>query len=238
MPIWSYLAAVPILALLVLVHELGHYVVGRRSGIAVAEFAIGWGPRIFGVRRAGTLWTVRILPLGGYVRWAEEGPGNFLAVSARARALALIAGPVANLLVTPLLLAVLYGAVQGGGLTGLWQAVTGTGHMILWWFTMVAELFHGEAVLSGPVAVTQVTATAVASGLAQALAYSALWSLNLALFNLLPVPGLDGGRLLLILVERLRRRRMDPYVEGWIHAGGFLGLLLLIFYTTVRDILA
>lgn len=239
MPVWAYAVAVPVFGLLILVHELGHYVVGKRNGIGVAEFAIGWGPRLFGRTFGGTLWTLRALPLGGYVRWADEGQGSFFTVSARARARALFAGPLANLLLTTLLLAVLYGPVQGGGARALWQAFRTTVGMIGWWFAMLADLLQGEgAALSGPVGIAQVTAEQAVAGLEHFLFYVAVLSLNLGLFNLIPFPGFDGGRLIFVLVERLRRRRMDPYVEGWIHAGGFLGLLLLICYTTVRDILA
>ncbi len=239
MPTWSYLVAVLVFGLMVLVHELGHYWVGKASGLAVAEFAVGWGPRLFSFRRGETLWTVRALPLGGYVRWQEEGPGGYLTAPFRARLWALFAGPLANLLLAVVLLAVLYGPMLGGGAGALGQALQTTVAFVSFWVSLFQEILTGGAVsLDGPVGIAQATAEMVIAGWEQTLLYSAFMSVNLGLFNLMPVPGFDGGRLLLLGVERLRRRRMDPVVEGWIHASGFLGLTALIFYTTVRDILA
>nr|WP_232787036.1 site-2 protease family protein [Planococcus sp. MB-3u-03] len=53
-------------------HELGHFLFAKRAGILVREFAIGMGPKILGITRGETLYTVRLLPIGGYVRMAGE----------------------------------------------------------------------------------------------------------------------------------------------------------------------
>ena len=55
-----------------LFHELGHFIFAKRAGIMVREFAIGFGPKIFGMRKGETLYTIRLLPLGGYVRMAGQ----------------------------------------------------------------------------------------------------------------------------------------------------------------------
>src|SRR6185312_10020796 len=57
---------------LVFFHELGHFIFAKRAGIMVREFAIGFGPKIIGIRKGETLYTIRLLPLGGYVRMAGE----------------------------------------------------------------------------------------------------------------------------------------------------------------------
>ncbi|GEK30959.1 hypothetical protein KZO01_12680 [Kurthia zopfii] len=57
---------------IVFFHELGHFIFAKRSGILVREFAIGFGPKIIGITRGETLYTVRLLPMGGYVRMAGE----------------------------------------------------------------------------------------------------------------------------------------------------------------------
>lgn len=62
-----------VFGVIVVVHEFGHFFFAKRSGILVREFAIGMGPKIFSHRRNGTTYTIRILPLGGYVRMAGAG---------------------------------------------------------------------------------------------------------------------------------------------------------------------
>lgn len=62
-----------VFSILVVVHEYGHYYFAKKSGILVREFAIGFGPKIFSNRKNGTTYTIRILPIGGYVRMAGYG---------------------------------------------------------------------------------------------------------------------------------------------------------------------
>ncbi|MER3460500.1 MAG: RIP metalloprotease RseP, partial [candidate division GAL15 bacterium] len=66
---------------------------------------------------------------------------------------------------------------------------------------------------------------------------AAFLSVMIGLFNLLPLPALDGGRLSFLLVEALRRRAVDPRREGYVHLVGFALLLLLVLALTYRDIL-
>src|SRR5688572_14409696 len=68
----TVLAFIIIFGALVFFHELGHFLFAKRAGILVREFAIGMGPKILGITRGETLYTVRLLPIGGYVRMAGE----------------------------------------------------------------------------------------------------------------------------------------------------------------------
>ena len=61
-------------------------------------------------------------------------------------------------------------------------------------------------------------------------------SLNVGIINLLPLPALDGGRLVFLLVEAVRRKPIKPEYEGWVHAAGFVLLMGLILVLTYRDI--
>ena len=61
-----------VFGLLVFVHEFGHFIVAKKCGILVREFSIGMGPKLFQVRRNPTTYTIRWLPLGGYVRLASK----------------------------------------------------------------------------------------------------------------------------------------------------------------------
>jgi regulator of sigma E protease len=105
------LAAVPIFGLMVIVHEFGHFITAKRAGIRVEEFAIGFPPRLFGIKRGETLYSINLLPIGGFVRMPGENgettdesgnydPRTFGAQPARVRALVLLAGVTMNLLLT------------------------------------------------------------------------------------------------------------------------------------------
>ncbi|MGL4521100.1 MAG: site-2 protease family protein, partial [Bacilli bacterium] len=68
------LAFVFVFGLLVLVHELGHLILAKRAGILCREFAIGFGPKILSFTHNETRYTIRLLPIGGFVRMAGEDP--------------------------------------------------------------------------------------------------------------------------------------------------------------------
>ena len=99
----EYLAIVPILAFLIVIHELGHFFAARSVGVTVEEFGIGLPPRIKGWKRNGVLWSLNALPIGGFVRVKGEDandrdPGSMQNASPWARGWFLIAGPLMNLL--------------------------------------------------------------------------------------------------------------------------------------------
>jgi len=106
-----------ILSVLVMVHELGHFVAARRNGILVEEFGFGLPPRVFGKRIGETLYSINLLPIGGFVKlYGEEGgseamPGlerAFFMQKKRVRALVLTAGVIMNFLLGVVLFSVVY----------------------------------------------------------------------------------------------------------------------------------
>ncbi|MDR5697741.1 MAG: M50 family metallopeptidase, partial [Armatimonadota bacterium] len=98
--------------LMILAHELGHFLVAKRVGVTVHAFAVGFGPALFRFRRGNTQYSLNALPLGGYVRlegedFADgEGPGSFRQKSVWARIAVVAAGPAMNLVLAALLFAV------------------------------------------------------------------------------------------------------------------------------------
>jgi regulator of sigma E protease len=102
------------LSILVLVHEWGHYVVARRTGVRVLKFSIGFGPEVIGTTRGETRWCVSAIPFGGYVKFAGDNPeesrdgarDEFLAQSVGVRSAIVLAGPVMNYLLAIVLFAV------------------------------------------------------------------------------------------------------------------------------------
>ncbi|HRW03701.1 MAG TPA: RIP metalloprotease RseP [Caldilineaceae bacterium] len=131
-------------------------------------------------------------------------------------------------------------------LKSLWQGVVSTGQYIMLVVQLPIMFIAGqvspsEAQLSGPIGIAKLV-----GGAAQATIDTGLWfpiwrlsavlSAALAITNMLPFPALDGGRLLFILIETLRGRRINPEREGLVHMVGFMLLLGLMFYITVQDL--
>lgn len=100
---------------------------------------------------------------------------------------------------------------------------------------------HGTSQVSGPIGIARITgdsANAIPQlGIGQFLAFVALLSANLGVLNLLPIPALDGGRLVLVIVSGIRRKNLNPEVEGLIHLAGMAVLLMLIVLVSYQDIL-
>lgn len=112
----SILVFLVVLSILVLVHELGHYLVARKSGVLVEEFGFGIPPRIFGIQVGETLYSLNLLPFGGFVKLhgesSDEGVSYperaFLNKSKKVRSLILVAGVLMNFILAILAFAVVY----------------------------------------------------------------------------------------------------------------------------------
>lgn len=91
--------------------------------------------------------------------------------------------------------------------------------------------------MGGPVLITKLMGDAASSGLAEFLGLTAIISINLGIFNLLPFPALDGSRVVFALVEAIRRRPVEPEKENMIHFVGFALLMVLITLVTFNDII-
>jgi len=101
----TIIAFVPLLAIMIVVHELGHFWAAVAVGIRVETFSIGFGPRLFGFRRGDTDFRLSLIPLGGYVRMLGDQPGDenavdpasFQAKARWQRAIVIMAGPLMNI---------------------------------------------------------------------------------------------------------------------------------------------
>ncbi len=91
--------------------------------------------------------------------------------------------------------------------------------------------------VTGPVGIAQITGEVAKAGLSPLLEFAAFLSINLAIINLFPLPALDGGRIVFVLLEWIRRgKRISPKTEGLIHAIGFALLMAAILAITYQDI--
>ncbi len=117
-----------------------------------------------------------------------------------------------------------------------WQSAN-TVRMI--WDSLIDLIFGDEYTvedLSGPVGVTQAISEAAETGLYNFLYMFVFISVNLGIFNLLPLPALDGGRLFFQFIELIRRKPISPRLEGYVHFAGILLLMLLMVVVTFQDI--
>lgn len=402
---------------IVTIHEWGHYYFAKRAGILVREFAIGFGPKLFSVKRGETRYTLRLIPAGGFVRMAGEDPeivdvqpGQTIAVRLKddkvtrlyldrldersgvirgeivtidlehklsvtldvegenetfsvhpaalmitkgketqiapidrqfgsktvsQRALAIFAGPLMNFVLAFVLFAayiqmagipvespdkLLVGQIsegmpaakadlkegdvidavngekigadfdkmiaiigkspnvpirmdiirdgktqqvvitpvpneEGVGKVGISAAIptrpatfgetfSGAGklmkNMTISIFDGFKKIIFGEFKLDdlgGPVRTMEYTSQIAQQGIVQLTSWTALLSLYLGIFNLLPIPALDGSRLIFLGIEAVRRRPIDPNRESMVHFVGFALLMLLMLVVTYNDIL-
>ena len=102
----------------------------------------------------------------------------------------------------------------------------------------LAEFVMGrqEAEVTGPVGIASMSGRAMASGFWEFITFIAIIALNLGILNLFPIPALDGGRILFVLLEMIFRRRLPEKVEDWIHTAGFVVLISLMILVTFKDV--
>jgi regulator of sigma E protease len=92
--------------------------------------------------------------------------------------------------------------------------------------------------IAGPVGIAQMTGEFVQAGLSPLLQFAAFLSINLGIINLFPLPALDGGRIVFVVLEWLRRgKRILPKTEGLVHLIGFAMLIGFILLVTYQDII-
>ena len=130
----------------------------------------------------------------------------------------------------------LLGAVHHGFISATsdtWQIIVGLG-------IFLKSIFAGHADFSqvtGPVGIIGLVGSARALGFVYLLTFTALISLNLAVINLLPIPALDGGRLLFVLIESIRRKPVSAKIFNFLNNASFVLLVILMILVTIRDVI-
>ena len=278
------LVAILIFGVLIAVHELGHFLAAKLSGVQVNEFSIGMGPCLWKREKGETRYSLRLLPIGGFCAMEGESEESD---SPRAlgnqgfwkRLLIFAAGAGMNFLTGLLIIAVLFSnaagfyvdQVQGVGLyltAGMVEA-TGIGvkFQYIWyqtvdyvqivWFSLQQLLTGGASMddVGGPVAIVSTITDVGLQSQQQAEAnnqngilaairsiagFAALIAVNLAVMNLLPIPALDGGPILFLLLDtlaaKLFRRRIPMKYENAISSVFLVALMAFMLFVTAHDI--
>ena len=334
----TLVATIVVFCLIIFIHELGHFVSAKLFGVTVHEFSIGMGPKIWGTNRGGTDYSVRALPVGGYVKLegedgASEDKNAFCNKGIFARFVVLASGAFMNFVLGFLLYIFLMSSATGFGSNVVGEVIEGSafydcgiesGDVIvrmesdkysskirtfndISFFTyrngndpvtityvhdgvekaivgMVpkyseeegrylygfkaevapktfgnvikfayhqsvfvgkvvvisfADLIRGRAGasdISGPVGIVSEIGNAARAGLANLVNLAALISINLGVINLLPIPALDGGRILFLIYELIRRKPVPADKEAMVHAIGFMILIGFMLIITFFDI--
>ncbi len=135
------------------------------------------------------------------------------------------------------------GIVKFAWYQAIWQAGVATysyTKLILFAFAGIIKdivTFNGVSEdVSGPVGIAILTGQFAKQGIVPLLQFMAILSINLAVINFLPIPALDGGRVVFLLIEKVRRKALRPKLEAMIHQIAFLSLILLIILVTFRDL--
>jgi len=136
------------------------------------------------------------------------------------------------------------GLVRYPFFSAFWEGAKTTGwllkEIVIAFGNLLYQLFIGQPVgdqFAGPVGIANITGQAARQGFAYLLQFTALLSLNLAIINILPLPALDGGRILFLLIEKIKGKPVRREVENWIHNIGFLLLIALVIFVTYKDII-
>ena len=240
------IAAVVIFGVLVAVHEGGHFMTAKAVGVKVNELSIGMGPLLFSKRKGETLYSLRLLPVGGYValEGEDEESDDERAFSNRpawAKLLVLAAGPFMNFLFAFIVLTVLL-MVMGGPANIIEAAVLGFKNCVnieIMIFDAFKDLLTGAGSVNdvvGPIGIVDAVDKTAQAGASNLVLLTVVLSLNLGLFNILPFPALDGGRILFVVIRAITGKAITDEMENRIHYAGIIILFGLMILITMKDV--
>jgi len=226
------------LGFLVLIHETGHFLVARLCKIKVNEFAIGFGPTIWKKQGKNTKYALRLIPLGGFVSMEGEEErsdeeGSFSQASIPKRIAVVLAGGLVNIIFAIITYIIIISIVTGS----IGKAISYTGEFMLSIVDSLKLLFTGGVTvdqLMGPVGISEVVTQT--TGILDFLYIVAVISMSLGVTNLLPFPPLDGGKVILLIIEAIRRKPLKESTEIKIQMLGFALLIMLSVFVTYNDI--
>ena len=228
-----------LLGFLILIHEGGHFCIAKLCKVKVNQFSIGFGPEIWSKQRKETKYAIRLIPLGGFVSMegeeeASESEGAFNKASIPKRIAIVSAGALVNIIfgfiVYFILIAVMYQSIT--------LALTATASYSGALVESVKLIFTGNVGvndLTGPVGISNLISAT--SGIAEYVYMISVISVSLGITNLLPIPALDGVKILLLIIEAIRKKPLKENTEIQIQLIGFSLLIALSVLVTYNDVI-
>ncbi len=236
-----------LLGFLVIIHETGHYLVAKACKIKVNEFAIGFGPKVFSKKGKETIYELRLIPLGGFVSLEGEDEesdkkGSFSNASIPKRILVVAAGALVNILFGLLayfcLIFIRYLIVVNNNfLEAIQYSFLASTELIQNMWLSIVELFSGNVGLKdmvGPIGISDMVSKT--SGLTEFIYLLSIISVSLGITNLLPIIPLDGGKIVLLIIEWIRKKPLNKNLEIKIQSIGFLALIIFSIIVAFNDI--
>lgn len=227
-----------LLGFLVLIHEGGHFVIAKLCKVQVNEFSIGFGPIILEKQGKKTKYQLRLIPLGGFVNMeGEEEPsekeGSFSKASVGKRIAIVIAGGVVNILFGVIVYFILLLQI-----VDVQSALANTINFMLSIVENLKTIFTGGVRAEDLMGVVGISEVVVKTTTLQNYIYiMALISLSLGVTNLLPFPPLDGGKIVLYIIEWIRKKPLKQNVEVAVQMTGFYLLIGLSIFVMYNDII-
>ena len=240
-----------LLGFLIFIHEGGHFCVAKLCKIKVKEFAIGFGKIIWQKQGKETKYTLRLIPLGGFCSMEGEDEESdddraFSKASVWKRMAIVFAGQVVNIVFGLLVYYILVASIGIQFANPIDDTISNriiysgkaTWEFIVSIFDSVNTLFTGGTSVDQMVGIVGISEIVVkTSGIANYINLMALISISLGITNLLPIPALDGGKILILIIEVIRRKQMKVETEAKIQMIGFSILLALSLIVTYNDII-
>lgn len=240
-----------LLGFLIIIHEGGHFLVAKLCKVKVNEFAIGFGKIIWQKKGKETKYTLRLIPLGGFCSMEGEDEesdreDSFSKASVWKRMAIVFAGAIVNILFGLIVYFILVSTVglqfvdpaKDTILNRIYYGAKGTGAFILTIFESIKMLITGGIATDQMVGIVGISEVVVqTNGIINYLNLLAVISVSLGVTNLLPIPALDGGKILILLIEIIRRKPMKIETEAKIQLIGFSILIALSLFVTYNDIL-
>ena len=229
----KYFIAACLLGLAVLVHEFGHYAAARWARIPIRVFSVGFGPKLWSRKIGNTEYRLSLIPFGGYVLPEAELPEDYFAFSTGRRILMTLGGPAASALLPLLCLSVFNITKIGLSLYGTfvlpWQQAF---QLAISMISSIPEMFSKPDQMAGVVGIVIEGGHLVGADFGNGLLFLALISLNFLILNLLPIPALDGGKIILYLLELIHpiflRLHLPLAIAGWVLIAGLTGYALFV----------
>ena len=226
------------LGFLILIHETGHFLVAKAFNVKIKQFAIGFGPTLLRKHGKETSYELKAIPMGGFVNMlGEEEPVEderaYNKKSIPQRICILLAGGAVNI-VFGLILCV----IIASSILGFQKGIIFTREFLVETLKGIGQLFTGQLKAEQLVGVVGISDMVISTTGIQDFVYlMAIISVSLGITNLLPFPPLDGGKILLLIIEAVRRRPMNRDTEMGIQLAGFFLLIMLSIFVTYNDIL-